>query len=105
LLRATFRPADLLGQLGSGQFAVWLDGADDLAAAERAETLRLEGTRKLACFAADHGRALSVSIAIGTRWPGDGEEIDMLVYRVGRLLGEIVPSSDGQWRVSRYGDD
>ena len=105
LLRATFRPADLLGRLGSDEFAVWLDGADELAAAERAETLRLEGARKLAGFAADHGQSLSVSIAIGTRWPGHGEEIAMLIYRVDRLLGEIVPRSDGRWRVSRYGGD
>ena len=101
LLRATFRPADLLGRLGSDDFVVWLDGADDLAAAERAETLRLQGARELACFAADHGQAFSVSIAIGTRWPGQGEEIDMLIYRVARLLDDIVPNSDGGWRVSR----
>jgi diguanylate cyclase (GGDEF)-like protein len=105
LLRATFRPADLLGRLGGDEFAVWLDGADDLAAAERAETLRLESARKLAGFAGDHGQSLSVSIAIGTRWPGRGEEIDMLIYRVDRLLGEITPNRDGQWRVSRYGGE
>lgn len=96
---------DLLGRLGSDEFAVWLDGADDLAAAERAETLRLEGARQLAGFTADNGHALSLSIAIGTRWPGRDEEIDMLIHRVDRLLREIERSGDGQWRVSRYGGD
>lgn len=99
LLRHTFRPADLLARMGNDGFAVWLDGADELAAAERAEALRLETAGRLAV---DQGQALSVSIAIGTRWPGSDEEIDMLLYRVDQLLGEIAQGSGGQWRVSRY---
>ncbi len=77
LLRATFRPADLLGRLGSDEFAAWLDGADDFAAAERAEALRVGGASILADIAAGHEPALSVSIGIGTRWPGSGEEIEI----------------------------
>jgi diguanylate cyclase (GGDEF)-like protein len=42
LLRATVRPADLVARFGGDEFALWLDGADELAAAERAESMRLE---------------------------------------------------------------
>ena len=48
LLRDTVRPADLVARLGGDEFAIWLDGADDLAAAERAEHLRIAGPRALA---------------------------------------------------------
>ncbi len=41
LLRRTFRPSDLVARLGGDEFAVWLDGSDELTAAERAESLRL----------------------------------------------------------------
>ena len=40
LLRNTVRPADLVARLGGDEFAIWLDGADELTAAERAERLR-----------------------------------------------------------------
>jgi len=103
LLRATFRPADLLARIGSDEFAAWLDGADELAAAERAEALREGGTTRLAEIAGAYALSLSLSIGIGTRWPGRGEEIDALLHRVDRVLHEIKASDPGQWRVSRIG--
>jgi diguanylate cyclase (GGDEF)-like protein len=101
LLRTTFRPADLLGRLGSDEFAAWLDGADDLAAAERAEALRVDGAARLAEIAGAYALPLSLSIGIGTRWPGRGEEIDALLHRVNRVVREVKATDRGQWRVSR----
>ena len=40
LLRRTFRPTDLVARLGGDEFALWMDGSDELTAAERAESLR-----------------------------------------------------------------
>jgi len=105
LLRATFRPADLLGRIGDDEFAAWLDGADYLAAAERAEALRLRGLDPGLDPAAGaeaaglHG--VSFSIGIGTRWPGGGEEIETLMHRVDHVLFEAKRSARGQWRVSQ----
>lgn len=101
LLRGTFRPTDLLGRLGGDEFAVWLDGADHLAAAERAEILRSRGVRELAPAVRRHGRQVSFSIGIGTRWSGSGEEIDALVWRVDRALRETKQNCRGGWGVSR----
>lgn len=101
LLRATFRPADLLGRLGGDEFAAWLDGADDFAAAERAEALRSGGAARLAEHAGAYALALSLSIGIGTRWPGRGEEIDALMHRVDQVVHEIKATDPGHWRVSR----
>ncbi len=47
LLRRTVRPTDLVARLGGDQFALWLNGADHLTAAERAERLRTDFTRRI----------------------------------------------------------
>src|SRR5207237_9032289 len=86
MLRVTFRPADLIGRIGDDEFAVWLDGADYFAAAERAEALRRRGLQDVA---GTDGANLSFSIGIGTRWPGSGEEIEALMDRVDRILCEV----------------
>ena len=38
-LQQAFRPGDLVARLGGDEFAVWMDGADELTAAERADAL------------------------------------------------------------------
>ena len=39
ILRDTLRPSDLVARLGGDEFALWMDGADHMTAAERAEHL------------------------------------------------------------------
>lgn len=99
-LRTTFRPTDLLARVGGGEFAIWLDGADELAAAERAETLRAAAGARLAGLP-EPGTVPSLSIGIGARWPGEGEEMDALIARVDRVLREVKQTAPGTWRVSR----
>jgi diguanylate cyclase (GGDEF)-like protein len=70
LLRSTVRPADLVARLGGDEFALWLDEADHLTAAERAESLRVEGPNLLSHLTDGFSPALTMSIGIATRWPG-----------------------------------
>ncbi len=42
VLRGTVRPSDLVARLGGDEFALWLNGADHMTAAERAEHLCTE---------------------------------------------------------------
>ncbi|MBV9783590.1 MAG: sensor domain-containing diguanylate cyclase [Acidisphaera sp.] len=99
LLRATVRPADLVARLGGDEFALWLDGADELTAAERAESLRVEGPRVLAHFAAGDAAGLGLSIGIAMRWPGGEEEIDTLMRRADQAMCEVKRRGRGHWRV------
>ena len=101
LLQATFRPTHLLARVAGGRFAVWMDGADELAAAERAEALSAAAAAKLTPLAAEAGPMPALSIAIGTRWCRDSEEADALMARVDAVLCEVKRTAPGTWRVSR----
>lgn len=106
LLRETVRPTDLVARLGGDEFALWLDGADSLAAAERAEALRLATP---ALTPAGATTRLGVSIGIATRWPhhamlGDadweGEGIDSLIHRADQAMYAAKRAGRGRWRVA-----
>jgi diguanylate cyclase (GGDEF)-like protein len=96
LLRATVRPADLVARLGSRSFGLWLDGADALTGAERAEALRLQAPQDLAQLAAAT-LPMTVSIGISCRRPSRGEDLDSLMRRATLALNDARP---GGWRVS-----
>ena len=104
LLRATFRPGDLVARLGGDEFAIWMDGADELAAAERAESLRIEGPRSLEHLVEGCDVKVTMSIGIATRWPGHGEDIESLMSRADQIMYEVKRAGRGHWRVARAQD-
>jgi diguanylate cyclase (GGDEF)-like protein len=100
LLQRTFRPADLIARLGGDEFAVWLDGADSLTAAERAESLRLETPSELAHLTAGDPDGMSMSIGIATREPGEAETLTELIQRADRAMYDVKRAGRGHWLVS-----
>ena len=101
LLRQTFRPTDLLARLGGDEFAVWMDGADELTAAERAEGLRTGAPATFGHLTEGDATPLSMSIGIATRWPSQDEDIDTLIQRADQAMYEVKRGGRGHWRVSR----
>lgn len=101
LLRDAVRPTDIVARLGGDEFALWLDGADEFAAAERAEALRLDAPRRLAHLAESGAPPLTMSIGIATRWPGRGEEIESLMLRADQAMYDVKRAGRGMWRVAR----
>ena len=103
LLRATVRPSDLVARLGGDEFALWLDGADELTAAERAESLRINGPAMLADIVGGSTAGLGLSIGIATRAAGHGETIEALLHRADQAMYAVKRAGRGQWLVSHTG--
>jgi diguanylate cyclase (GGDEF)-like protein len=108
LLRRVFRPADLIARLGGDEFAVWMDGSDEMTAAERAEGLRI-GYPRVASHLADEegadgeGSEMTVSIGIASRRSGNGETLDSLMQRADQAVHDAKRAGPGHWRVSHAG--
>ena len=101
LLRNTVRPQDLVARLGGDEFAVWMDSADEFSAAERAEALREQGPATLAHLCAETAPPLTMSIGIATRWPGLGEDVELLMQRADQAMYDVKRAGRAHWRVSR----
>jgi len=100
LLRRTVRPADLVARLGGDEFAIWLDGSDELTAAERAESLRIGCPQALAHLTRGQELDMTMSIGIARRQPGGGETLDSLFQRADQAMYEVKRAGRGHWRVS-----
>jgi diguanylate cyclase (GGDEF)-like protein len=104
MLRSSVRPTDLVARLGGDEFALWLDGADELAAAERAEFLRTAGPQALVHFAPAGVPPITFSIGIAGRWPGRGEDAEKLLQRADQAMYDVKRAGRGHWRVARPDD-
>ena len=100
LLNRTTRPTDVVARLAPDEFALWLNGADHMTAAERAEHLRLAAPPVLATGLVGQELSTSVSIGIATRNPGSPETIESLMNRADLALHEAKSAGPGRWRVS-----
>ncbi|HUN43958.1 MAG TPA: GGDEF domain-containing protein [Acetobacteraceae bacterium] len=103
LLRAVVRPTDLVARLGGDEFAMWLNGADHMTAAERAEQLRIQVPRELGQLSEDGSLRLGVSIGIATRSANSQEQIDSLLRRADAAMYGVKREGRGHWRVAREG--
>jgi diguanylate cyclase (GGDEF)-like protein len=100
LLRKVVRPTDIVARLGGDEFAVWLNGADKLTAAERAEQLRTQVPREMAEAIGSHSPRLGVSIGIASRDAGSEEPIDSLLRRADEAMYQVKHGGRGHWRVA-----
>ena len=97
LLREAVRPTDLVARLGGDMFALWLDGADQFAAAERAETLCQGGITATLGEPATEPVMLRVSVGLATRPCRSFDGIDALLEQAHAALGAIKLAGGGRW--------
>lgn len=100
LIRAMVRPSDLVGRIGGGSFAAWLNGMDHMTAAERAEALR---GRRLSLPEAPNRGVITIptlSIGIASRTADSEEDARGLLVRA-REAAALARIDGGGWRVSR----
>jgi diguanylate cyclase (GGDEF)-like protein len=100
MLRNTLRPTDLVARLGGDEFALWMDGADHMTAAERAERLCVEVPRELLAIVGTEDPTPTVSVGIASRPIGSNEPVDALMRRADRAMYEVKRTGRGRWRVS-----
>jgi diguanylate cyclase (GGDEF)-like protein len=100
LLRRVIRPTDLVARLGGDEFAVWMNGADHMTAAERAEQLRTQVPREMSELPGGDTLRLGVSIGIATRSHGSQEPIDSVLRRADMAMYEVKHQGRGHWRVA-----
>ena len=105
LLRDIVRPTDLVARFGGDEFAVWLNGADHLTTAERAEMLRVQTPLLLESLTGGNGPSLSMSIGIAPRIAGGGEAIDALMRRADQAMYEVKRHGRGHWRVAHGSEE
>ncbi len=101
LLRNTVRPTDLVARLGGDEFALWLDGSDQLTAAERAERLRLEGPASFAAVLPPEAPVVSTSIGIAARNPRGSETLEEVMRRADGAMYDVKRGGRAHWRVAR----
>ncbi len=99
ILRDTVRPTDLVARLGNDVFALWLDGADQFAAAERAEAMCQRGVPVML----DEALQLRVSVGLSTRPSRSDETIDSLLEQAHAALGAIKLAGGGRWHFYNEG--
>ena len=100
MLRETLRPSDLVARLGGDEFALWMDGADHMTAAERAERLCQDVPRALSEIAGTEEPRPTVSIGIASRIGGSGEAIEAVMRRADRAMYAAKRTGRGHWRVA-----
>lgn len=100
MLRDLLRPSDLIARLGGDEFAVWMGGADQLTAAERADHLCKTAPAELTALLGEDLPGLGLSIGIACRQAGSQEPIDSLIRRADKAMYEVKRGGRGHWRVS-----
>jgi diguanylate cyclase (GGDEF)-like protein len=100
LSRFSHEPGTLVARLGGDEFALWMNGADHMTAAERAEHLCVEVPRELREIAGDGGPPTTISIGIVTRVSGSQEPVDSLLRRADRAMYEVKRTGRGHWHVA-----
>jgi diguanylate cyclase (GGDEF)-like protein len=101
ILRNTVRPSDVVARLGGDEFALWMNGADHLTAAERADHLCKAVPESLREIAGDGAPLPTVSIGIATREAGSGEPVDSLLRRADQAMYLVKRKGRGHWQVAR----
>ncbi len=102
LLRAAVRPTDVCGRMDNGDFAVWLDGADQFTAAERAEDLRRQAPHILAdsvdAISGDKPPRISQVI---TPYPLNSlETIEQMLLRARDGMEVLTRNNPGAWGMA-----
>lgn len=99
VLQENVRPADLVARLGGDEFVLWLEGADRVAASERARFLMKEST-VLGQYSGDQEHPLGISVGIAVHDPGSKESLEQLVQRADKTMYQVKKQGKGRFGIA-----
>lgn len=99
LLLANTRATDVVSRLGGDEFAVWLDDADEVVAAKRAEVF-LAASAILRRYSGSPDKPLMLSIGIAIYVPEYREDINQFVSRADAAMYAIKRKGKGSYGIA-----
>jgi diguanylate cyclase (GGDEF)-like protein/PAS domain S-box-containing protein len=103
LLLAATRPTDLVARLGGDEFALWMDGANEDVAVNKATHL-LKTAIALDNYSASKEKQLTMSLGIAIYKPERPETLDALLLRADTAMYQGKHSGKGSYRVAPDAD-
>jgi diguanylate cyclase (GGDEF)-like protein/PAS domain S-box-containing protein len=98
-LRRVVRADDLVARLGGDEFAVWLEGADEKTAIERAEEI-LALKEEIARYSAGPDVPLGLSVGVAVHVPAAHESTSELLSRADDAMYAVKRTGKGSYAVA-----
>ena len=99
LLGEHSRSGDVIARHGGDEFAMWIEGVTEEAAAERARMLNA-AARDLAEFSGNQENPLGLSIGVAIYEPESGESLDGLLARADAAMYAVKEAGKGSYKVA-----
>lgn len=100
MLRASVRLTDLVARLGGDEFALWLDGADERIATNRAARLLSDAPLALSHVSLDRDNPISFSIGIAVRQSGSNEDLSHTMMRADTAMYATKRGGKAGWSLA-----
>lgn len=100
MLMLNARSGDLVARLGGDEFALWLDGADEAGAANKAEQLLDQCAGLAEDYSPDGDRRLGMSLGIAPYFAATDEDLENLIGRADFAMYEAKRDGKGGFHIA-----
>ncbi len=100
MLMDNARSGDLVARLGGDEFALWLDGADEAGAVNKANELLAQTATLAKSYGADERRPLGLSLGIAPYLPGMNLNLEQLIGRADLAMYRAKHGGKGGYHIA-----
>ncbi|NKD85407.1 diguanylate cyclase [Haematospirillum jordaniae] len=100
MLVGSTRPTDLVARLGGDEFAIWLEGATQKVAVDKAHLLMEMSARELVPLSGSPDFPLGLSVGIAVHLPGGVETLADLMVRADHAMYKVKHAGKGGYAVA-----
>lgn len=102
MLIGSTRPTDLIARLGGDEFAIWLEGATQKVAVDKARLLMDMSASELVPLSGSPDSPLGLSVGIAVHNPGGMETLDDLMARADHAMYRVKHAGKGGFAVADH---